>query len=200
MEPRSQYRWNLGAGRYIRSNGQFVSFREVREALDAALDKAERRLVSLGDQLRSRSISIAQWQAQMAAELKYIHTTSASLAKGGWAQMSPADYGRVGFRLREQYAYLNRFAAEIAGGLPLDGRFLQRVKLYAQSGRLTYHMVLRAERVLRGETEEKNVLGVADHCPECVDTSAKGWQPIGTLPLIGTRQCRSNCRCHLEYR
>lgn len=200
MEPRNLYRWNLPAGRYYGSDGRFVSFAAVRDALDAALDNHERILISLGEQLRDRSISITEWQLRMAQEIKIIHTYSAALAKGGWAQMTPADYGRVGYRLREQYAYLANFAAQIENGLPLDGRFRERVKLYAQSGRLTYHMVLRAERRLRGDTEERNVLGIADHCGECVSTTKRGWQPIGALPLIGTRQCRSNCRCHIEYR
>jgi hypothetical protein len=200
MEPRSRYRWNVAAGRYISADGRFVTFAAVRHALDDALDAAELRLVALGERLRDRTLTVAEWQVQMAQELKYIHTTSAAAAKGGWAQMSPADYGRVGWRLREQYAYLARLAGEVTRGLPLDGRFMQRVRLYAQSGRLTFHMVLRAERRLRGDTEERNVLGVADHCRECVDTTARGWQAIGTLPLIGTRQCRSNCRCHIEYR
>lgn len=200
MEPRNRYRWNLASGRYIRADGRFVSFGEIRGAIDRALDNSESRLLGYGQALRDRSMSVAEWQTRTAQELKYIHTMTAAAAKGGWAQMSPADYGRVGLRLREQYAYLSRFAGEIQAGLPLDGRFLNRIQLYAQSGRLTYHMVLRAERRIRGDTEERNVLGVADHCGECVSTTERGWQPIGTLPLIGTRECLSNCRCHIEYR
>ena len=195
-----KYRWNEVAGRYIAPNGRFVSFQAIREWLDVALDNSERKVVSLGQQLQSGAITIQEWQVGMRDAMKDIHLASASLAKGGWAQMSQADYGRVGMRLKEQYQYLMRFAKQIEDGYLLDGRFMNRIKLYAQSGRLTYHMVQRAERTLRGDTEERNILGVADHCTECVSETNKGWVPIGDLVLVGQRICSSNCRCSVDFR
>jgi hypothetical protein len=48
--------------------------------------------------------------------------------------------------------------------------------------------------------EERRVLGVADHCPGCLEQAGLGWQPIGTLDEIGTEECGNNCRCEYEYR
>lgn len=196
----SRFKWNEVAGRYIGPDGRFVSFGTVRSYLDVTLDSYEQNIITLGQQLRDRSITLEQWQVGMRDALKDIHVSSGALARGGWAQMSQADYGRVGNELRFQYAKLNEFAAQIRRGLPLDGRFMQRVKLYAQSARVSYTAALRQEMALRGMTEEKSVLAAADHCSECVSEAAKGWVPIGELVNIGERICRSNCRCHLQFR
>ena len=38
-------------------------------------------------------------------------------------------------------------------------------------------------------------------CRDCLDYDAAGWQPIGSLPVPGTRcQCLDRCRCRVEYR
>jgi len=194
------YRWNEVAGRYIAPNGQFVSFDTIRRYLDITLDTSEQKVMTLARQLQSGQITLQEWQLGMRDTLKSIHLASSALAKGGWAQMSQADYGRVGFRLKEQYAYLEKFARQIEKGYLLDGRFLNRVQLYAQSGRLTYHMVQRSEMLIRGMTEERNILGAADHCTECVGETERGWVPIGDLVLVGQRICMSNCRCSVDFR
>jgi len=177
-----------------------VSFGRIRGYLDDVLDSSERDMLALGSRLQAGSISVAEWQLGMRDTLKSIHTASGALPQGGWAHMSPADYGRIGVRLKEQYKFLGKFAKQIENGLPLDGRFNNRIKLYAQSGRATYHALEREEQAKRGKKEERNILGGRDHCTECVGEANKGWVKIGTLKLIGQRICKSNCRCHAEYR
>ncbi len=196
----STYRWNEIAGRYINQSGNFVSFADVRSYLDEVLDRHERKIMSLSSALREGSINVQQWQAGMKDALKDLHLVSGALARGGWAQMSQADYGRVGNQLRFQYERLAKFAQQIERGLPFDGRFIRRTRLYAQSGRVSYTAALRQEMALRGYTEEQSVLAAADHCSECVAEADKGWVKIGTLINIGERICKSNCRCHLEFR
>lgn len=196
----STYRWNEIAGRYINQSGNFVSFADVRSYLDEVLDRHERKIMSLSSALREGSINVQQWQAGMKDALKDLHLVSGALARGGWAQMSQADYGRVGSQLRFQYERLAKFAQQIERGLPFDGRFIRRTQLYAQSGRVSYTAALRQEMALRGYTEEQSVLAAADHCSECVAEADKGWVKIGTLINIGERICKSNCRCHLEFR
>ena len=143
---------------------------------------------------------MSQWQLAMRDAIKDIHLASGSLARGGWKQMSQSDFGRVGNELRFQYAKLNQFARQISNGLPLDGRFVRRAVLYAQAGRVSYTSALTQEMALRGMNEEKSVLAAADHCSECLSEAAKGWVEIGTLINIGERICKSNCRCHKEFR
>lgn len=46
---------------------------------------------------------------------------------------------------------------------------------------------------------ERLVLGEAEHCRECLEDAEKGFVPIGMLRPIGSRLCRTNCYCHMEY-
>jgi hypothetical protein len=199
MPSPSSYSWNEIAGRYRGADGKFVSFEKIRTYLDHALDSNEARVASLASQLRNRQITLAEWQMAMRDTIKDIHLASSALARGGWAQMSDADYAKVAEKIEFQLMKLNQFALQIEKGLPLDGRFARRTTLYAQSGRVTYHESLRNEMALRGYTLEKSVLASSDHCSECVSEAAKGFVPIGELILIGERICRSNCRCHVEF-
>jgi hypothetical protein len=48
--------------------------------------------------------------------------------------------------------------------------------------------------------QERLELGIAEHCPECLADSARGFVRIGTLGSIGSRQCRTNCACRFLYR
>lgn len=196
----SRFRWNAAAGRYVASNGRFVTEDAVRRELDRVIDTERKRVRQLAEQLRTRGISPTRWEIEMRGSVKRMHMASVATAKGGWAQMAPADNGRAGRYIRDQYAYLERFRRQVDAGLPLDGRFLQRADLYAEAARGTYHRAETAEQERRGMTEERNLLHPADHCSECVGESARGWVPIGTLVPIGQRICRARCRCTKRYR
>jgi hypothetical protein len=194
-------RYNPAAGRYVDGSGRFVRQEAVRFALDAALESAEGNVKGLAERLRSGALTVAEWQVAMAREVKSVHLASAALAKGGWAQMAPADYGRAGLLLRGQYAYLREFARQVAAGTQRpDGTLARRAAMYVQAGRNTYHLTERKDQALRGRTEERSILGVADHCRECLQEAARGWVPLGELVPIGQRICKTQCRCLVEYR
>jgi hypothetical protein len=197
---RSRYTWDERAGRYRGPGGRYVSARDVRGATDGALDAANTRIRGVSSQLRAGSITAEEWALAMRAEIKRVHLWSAAAARGGWAQMTPADFGRVGAIVRRQYEYLNGFARQIAAGLPLDGRFLSRASMYGEAGRGTFEHFNRLERAEHGEEEVRNVLGNAEHCPDCFSETARGWVAADDMSLPGSRQCRSKCKCRLEYR
>lgn len=180
--------------------GRFVPATEIRTALDDALTHGNERFAALAEQLRARQISLDQWELEMRGAIKDVHLYSTAAAKGGWAQLAPADYGTIGRRVRDQYAYLERFAADIAAGYPLDGRFVQRAKLYAQSARVSYEDAVRDEMLALGMVEERNLLHPAEHCDRCIGESVRGWVPIGELLPIGERTCGVNDHCTVEYR
>jgi CubicO group peptidase (beta-lactamase class C family) len=181
--------------------GRYLSNRDVRKALDATLVAPAGRARALAEALRERRISLAEWQTQMMREIKTVHLWGAATAKGGWAQLTPADYGRVGQRIREQYAYLRTRAEAIAtGAQALDGNFVSRMELYGLAGRATYHATETREMELRGMTEERSVRGDGDSCAGCVAAAALEWQPIGSVVPVGQRNCLSRCRCWLIFR
>lgn len=196
------YRFNERAYRYIDDRGRFVSGATVRAELDKTLAASQKSMRTMSGQLQTGKISLADWQTGMMREIKNTHLTSAALAKGGWAQMTPADYGRVGAEVGKQYAYLDNFAQQIASGdQRLDGVFMRRADMYFEAGRGTYHEVERSEQGLRGMTEERSILDpTARHCDGCLAEERRGWVPIGNLVRIGARDCLTRCRCRIEYR
>lgn len=135
------------------------------------------------------------------SEAKSSHIASYAAGKGGVKQLTQADYGRLGSTLKKQYAYLDRFSADLtAGEVPLDGRFLQRVMLYVKDARRSFFQADAQAHIDAGYSAERNHLATADHCEGCVEATAMGWVPIGTLVPPGGRDCLGNCLCTIEYR
>lgn len=201
MPTKPRFKWSATSRRYIDTrSGRFVAAGKVRGALDVAIRKSNREITALATQLRKGEITAQQWSLAMRQQIKAQQLASAAAARGGFAQMSPADYGRVGGQVARQYRYLNKFTKQITKGLPLDGKFMARAKLYGEAARGTYEKTARDVADESGAIEEKNILHPADHCAECMGLSAQGWQPIGSMPAPGQRQCGNNCHCTMAYR
>jgi hypothetical protein len=200
MARRPSFRFDDIVGRFRGRSGRFIASSTIRGYLDRALDGHGKAISALTEQLRARAITLGQWERAMRTELKHIHLYSATLAKGGRFQLSQADFGRIGRELRDQYDFLRTFADAIASGKqPVDGRLVARAKLYAQSGRSTYHLTERAEMERRGWDLEENVLAASEHCAGCLAETARGKVSIGSLVPIGQRTCRTNDRCRIRY-
>ena len=114
------------------SSGRFVSDKAITTALNSVIDASQANIEGLTQSLIDRNISVSEWQAGMVREIKLAHVASAASAKGGWAQMSPSDWGKTGQMIRRQYQYLQNFANQVqTGRQPLDGRAMVRARLYA---------------------------------------------------------------------
>jgi hypothetical protein len=199
-----EYRYNPalrhGTGGYIDARGRAVSAKAVRGQLDRALDGIGKSMRALSESYRSGAISLAEWQTGMMQGVKDAHLIAGAMERGGWAQMTQADFGRVGQIVKGEYAYLRNFADEVAGGLPLDGRFTRRADMYAQAARSTYYNFTEREAERRGFAEERNVLEPGDNCEGCLEETDRGWVALGELVPVGGRTCLTGCRCSIEYR
>lgn len=203
------YGWDEISGRYRDLlTGRFVGQAAVSAELERYLATAQSNITVLSDQLRSGAINLQEWQLGMESNVKLSHTIAGALARGGWAQMTQSDWGWVGRKIRDQYKYLRNFAQEIANGTqPMDGRFMQRAKMYAQAARSTYQEMRRRYFRLSGKalSEARILTPGAEHCeggsgrPGCVELAALGKQPVGTLPPIGSAQCLTHCLCHFVF-
>ena len=206
----SKYRWNpsLGTtGRYIDEQGRMVPAETMRAEMERVISGTREEILDLSKRLHAHEISGQEWYDGMKKSIKTIHSCNAAISRGGWAQMTQGDWGAVGAITKDQYKYLNNFAAEIESSeQPLNGNFLRRAGMYGDASRGTGEQMARRDALANGNDEERRVLGVADHCHTaggllgCVELAAKGWQPIGTLPRIGGAPCRTNCKCHFEFR
>lgn len=181
--------------------GRFVDWnRTVRPAMERALDTLALEIRQLGAQAGAGQIDDAAFVAAMKQKLKIAHLMSYALAKGGWAQMTSEDFGRVGRELRKQYDYLARFGQAIRQGKLSQGQAAYRAALYARAAYATYENTRRLEMQRVGFTEERRRRTAKESCPDCIEYARRGWQPIGTLPPIGQSRCIVNCRCYFEYR
>lgn len=198
------YGYNKSAHRYYNAEtGRFVGRQAVRDSLESVMDLSALRMNALSQQLADGVISLADWQRGMMQQIKLAHTASASLARGGFAQVSPSDWGLTGALVKDQYNYLRNFAQEIADGKqPLDGRFLVRSDMYGDAANTTYATMRTRGFESDGFDEERRILeDKVNACDDCIDYADEGWQPIGTLPEPGVDSvCMVRCRCEKEYR
>ena len=199
----SDFGWNGRAGRYVDlSSGRFVSSLQVRDALESVMGAARDNMHTLTQSLIDQQISLADWQSGMMDQIRLAHVSAGASANGGWAQMSQSDWGATGRMIRDQNDYLRNFAGQIADGSQrLDGRALVRADMYGEAARGTFEQMRRRyEEINNGMDEEAAELGEADHCDDCLDRAAQGWQPIGTLPRIGDSVCTTRCHCTFKFR
>jgi hypothetical protein len=169
----------------------------VRSELDAYLAASDDVVAALAGQLRDRAISLADWELAMRAEIKRTHLNAIAMQRGGWANMTPADYGRAGQIIREQYGFLKNFAADILSGKQrLDGTLARRMKLYVDAGRNSFYKSLHANRKPQ-ITHVMSIRTARDSCKDCIELDRK-WFRIGDprYLLPGRRQCNHNCQCH----
>ena len=199
-----RYRWLPTAGKtgryYDNQTKRLTSWLDVRRDIDKYIDSSNKVVDGLANQLRNREISLAEWQTAMRDNMRAMHRNTAMAAKGGRAQMTQADWGRVGQELRFQYGKLDNFAKQIASGeVKLDGRINWRAKLYGEASRGTHEQEKRSMSSMKGLTEEMRILHSKESCNGC-QKNAGFWAPIGTLPKIGSQDCATSCLCTFDFR
>jgi hypothetical protein len=114
---------------------------------------------------------------------------------------APADLAAITAAANRQAAFLARFRDQLkSGDQLLDGTARSRAEMYGHAVWSVAQGVLRRRMDRDGLTSERRVLGALDSCADCLDQAALKWQPIGTLADIGDSVCRTNCKCHFEYR
>lgn len=200
----SRYRWEPDAGvsgRYRDTRtGRFVPAATVRRELDVYIDASDDAARALTKALRNRELSLADWELAMRREIKRTHLNAIALERGGWSNLRPADFGRAGQIIREQYGYLRRFAQQIADGTQkLDGTLARRAELYTAAGRNSWYRS-KAANMTGKVTHQMSVRSARDSCWQCRELDRKVFRiDDASFPLPGRRVCNHNCRCHLAY-
>lgn len=202
--PRMDAEWSYDPvlGRFRRPSGRFMSEQAVSSLVDGRVNKLGKDLKRFTRMLVDGNITIDQWQLSVRDAIKGAHIQSVVLGYGGRKSMGAAEYGRIGQRLRAEYRYLQSFASDILAGRVSGPMALARVQLYAESIRGSYWEGSTLRKEKQGYTLMVRRLDPqAAHCDDCLRYAAQGMVAIGGLPLPGQRcQCRSNCRCSVEYK
>lgn len=189
------------AGRYRDvATGRFIPESTVRAGVDALVRDSAGQMAGLAARYRAGDLPAADWLTAQMREIKDVNLAAAIAARGGRAQMTQSDYGRVGQVVRRQYDYARQMAADVLNGRQrLNGRLDVRAGSYANSARLLYEQLRRAESAARGGHYERNVIHSQESCAGCQAESARGWVPVGSLIPVGSRSpCGPHCLCSIE--
>lgn len=209
-----QYVYDKRTGQF---HGPLPSYKIVGR--QAMMDLIEDRVKYHADQMEKLTrdlyagrMNLPTWERLFATEMKNAALQQAALAKGGWQNMTSADFGRVGRFLREQYKFLDGFAKDIKAGRYLNAKgqppmspqqAYARSRLYGQAGRQAYWVQRGQVMKEVGRTQERRIArGDGRTCGNCEELARLGWRPIGTLPAPGGPPCKglTLCRCEKEYR
>lgn len=194
--------WDPSAKRYRDPDtGQFVSEDAVRGVVDQLADGLTNRLVNLTQDLLDRRTSLPTWQSQFADTLVDHHLAAAAIGAGGLDMLRRSEPSAAQARLADQLKFLRGFARDLESGRqPMDGRALNRARLYGSASRSAFEEQRRSNYAGEIEVEEIWLLSAAEHCSGCSAQASRGYVPRGSLPPIGSRQCRTHCRCRIGHR
>lgn len=214
-----RFTWSKKTGRYRdKATGFFVSEETVENAIRAEIVTGyKERTEALGQLLIDRQINFPEFAVRMRAEIKKGHSLAGVLGYGGFEQMTPAKWGRIGVEVRENYKKLDNFIREmerayekeLAGALvirkkgevqPLDGTARFRAGLYAKQILETYSIAVLQARIDAGHTQARRFLRPAEHCRGCFDEANKGWIPIAKMTPICGHECHGNDQCFIRTR
>jgi hypothetical protein len=193
--------YDRNSGRYRDEKGRFLSQASVEKLVDARIDKLEASLKRFTRMLSNGNITLDQWEASVREAIKGAHIQAAIVGYGGKDQMGSGEYGRIGQRLRSEYAYLQSFALDLLEQRVSAPMAAARIGLYAQSVRGSYWQGTELRKQQQGYGLMRRILDPqAQHCQDCIDHAARGLAPIGSLPMPGQRcACRARCKCRVEY-
>ncbi len=193
------FTFDPATGLYYDGAGHRVAAARLAEALDALTQQASDELGALTGRVLSGDLGTLEWRAACQEVLRQLHVAAAAVGFGGTEQLDASARGWIGSQLRAQYDYLSRFALDLVQGTVSDAQAHARIDQYANMAWATYQRARGRQLAGQGFTQERNVLSAVHHCDECSSLAGRGWVPLGTLPPVGGRECRANCRCHIEY-
>jgi hypothetical protein len=193
-----EFYYNDKTGRYhYRDTNKFISNAARDNLTRGHINQTRETLRNQSDRLNK--ISFQRWQKETFTQVKIAHTQSYMLGRGGIHKMQPQDYAALTKEMRFQRDRFKLFSGQILDGKLSDAAIRHRLTAYGEATKVSYENGLLAAAIARGATRERNVLGRAEHCIDCVKYARMGWQPIGTLPRpTKGRRCMYNCQCRME--
>lgn len=166
------------------------------DALQDGFEADARRLA--GELVKSGDV--AKWQRKMGARVIQHMVEQRTLGAG--RPLRESELRQMGAAVKEQLAYLSRFADEVAvrglQGKPLsEAAIAQRAAMYGGVGRAAYSYGAESEYTSRPGFVSYYDAKDDDHCClRCIEAEARGPYLVGQGPLPGS-VClgRHRCRC-----
>jgi hypothetical protein len=196
-----EFYFNSRSQRYhYRDSGAFVSQAAVDNLAARAIAQKRNQIRDLGEQLIGGKLSLEDWEKATAGHLKQLHTWTYLIGKGGQANMTQSDYGKLGLRLSYEYGYLRGFSEKIRDDGMSEAQFLARLELYINKANGTKQIAIQASHKQEGYIWERRYLRAVENCVSCISYAAMGWQPLGSLPAPSEKcECQANCKCYFKF-
>lgn len=215
------FTWNDATQSYQTTHGRNIKADDMKRlalsfAMAVEFDLQSAARIAAKDPLHKAD----QFGIDAARMVKSEYVTEAAIAVGGFGKITPeilqAIQGDVtqipslAFSIDRLSSFVEEMKNATAG---TEAQIVARSALYGASGNGIYELA-RRESHLRARDDkgrlrflyERNILGANEnHCHDgeyaegCVEVTDAGWQPIGSLPLPGLRQCSVNCNCSIDY-
>lgn len=161
--------WDASVNRYRSSKGTFVAASKVNAWRDNAIETSKARVQSIVDRYNAGSLSASAFKREMRGAIKTAFGAEYVFGRGGFKQMTPADWGRLGSEVKRQYQFLDRFVEK-----------LPELSANQISARALMYMDSSVQAHGRGLASAWDVT------------------PPGT-PGDGGSACKSNCRCSIRF-
>ena len=177
--------------------GRIVAARDIVQQLRTLTERSGRLFANLAEDAFTGRITAADFQRALMGELRALYNANSALAVGGWQRMGPAEWGRNGGLLREEYRHLAAFAQELAEGKLSLAEARARAALYADNAYARYWQEdLRLKQEAGLKEERLITMGDDRVCVICRSAERQGYVPLGTfgIPL------HLGCRCEKAYR
>lgn len=206
-----QYEWDprlrSGAGAFRnRTTGRIVSQREVRDALDAVLDRFRADVRARALSVVRNQLSVDQFQLSMMDDILSAHIAAAALARGGASRLRESDRALIEERVVFNYERLERLVERFETRAISRAQFRAFAEMYADAPRNAFERVMMDALEEQGFDEARSIRRARDSCSSpqdargCIQQEALGWQSTRDIILTGERVCGPRCRCYIEYR
>lgn len=178
------------------ATGRYVGSGQIEDLLRGFVKGSETRLELYGMQYANGQLSGREFYELMSREVKVVTNANTALARGGWGQVSQADWGRNGYLMRSEYERIRQLVADKEAGLITNAQLIQRSGLYANTAYGRYWEIETEQRAAQGfQGEQVKTVGDDRVCPECLGAEARGVQPLGTF----TVPLHPGCRCDKTF-
>jgi len=171
MMPNSIWIWDERVNRYRDTvTGRFIGIEQMNDLRNEFIDNQQDILSDYADQYADGSISIDEFRDITKNIIKDTYIDMYAMGAGGRNSMSPADWGRVGAIVKEQYGYLRNMFDQLANGEISPRQLKARLKMYLNSAN---------EALWRGYNSNYDF-------------------KLPAYPGDGNTECLTNCRCEWE--
>ncbi len=183
--------------------GRYIGKTQLIELRDTFIDSQRSEMDRLSAQMASGDITVQRWTLDTWSTIRETYIDEYAAGRGGRHILTQQDYGSIGGMMSNQSTYFKRFAEQIKNGELSEAQVRMRSQMYIDSATQAFERGRsRAQGVPQlpaypgdGQTQCGSnckchwdiretemtfdaywTLGVAEHCPDCLENASR-WNP-----------------------